>query len=1385
MVGERTKRGQTRQNGPDRVACMGATGSGSASARYGCQSALNNGGRAVNVTRRGTVLVMVVGVLSMLFIVGASLLIVQQFERNTIQTQSAGRNIEAINIAVTEPIIAQLREDIVGNDGVPYNRGWDSDEDSTIEDTADFAGFWWTDKSGAWWTGLNPAQKDGQLDIEFTRSGDLLLSTVEPFRDQVGSDWRWRLPAASWPIDRANYDGPLTGTFNPDDYVYPPPNQVRNYWIHFINSNNPNDPNNINGLTNNPAGDADGDGIRDSNNSLTAQLSGMFGGSYAMQFRVVPHGGMVLLDRLTHPSLLSQVIHPQDGAYHTNPASLWGNPLTDEDDPIVDEGQLRRRFMLPTDLPRNKDGNIDFAELVDNNEIDQYDLRNLLPITMGYIAPTGASPELRGYTPHWWPADDEIFENDGDWWQARLLPGGSNSTALSEQTNGGATDVYDRRHLVTTANSDDLLRPRRDEALLETTPEFQDASVPLFHRALNPAADPTDDPGHTLVPPTYVAYGRDPNGVLQFNTSDLRTAFSLRDVLVDPSTNLDGSGNGHQAAYRKVVQLMAYYLAMMQHTALTDPTEQLRAAAQLAVNTIDFADYDGHDFGGHVDDDDTDPIIGSANDIPDQVSTYFAWPPGSPIVEVFGVEKQPFITEAYAKLVYSTKGTSPNFEWDDTTLHDESIFAVELYNPYDVSLDLDGYILRSAGGDIHLGRDGHLLGDYVPGLEYIPAKSYVVIASRTDDPVNPSSPASFIDKTIVPSNLFVTEPPTDPGVSASPLHIDRDVNSSVTLIRTGNRIATLAPTNVVFPTTGMEVTVDEIKPVNLGADDTEWAAPSVADLTAWPVQPVASDDKLVRDTSLQRHKSPQGWHFTLSRQMLLPLPEYEVDPDGPGPNIPALAQNDPSRPAQHNLLGSNLGSASISNQDIVAKEFLGISLAGYRPFSAPPPYDVVISTVAQSNRLPIAPFPIVTADRGINLDTMGCMAFPTTGSLLLVTAANQYETGTTNYIPVTVAATQIAIGSGHADELTQMQQLDNGHLPIFDPTQNCQELDHETGGIPDPQGRLDVPWGQLIFDYFTALPIEELYREIDLSGIGLSKTTIMANLTDDDSYRMAYNYLFPLYAESEPVDESPSAIGPRVNGRININAAPWWVLDGLPALPDVEVNTVQAIPPLSQPTWYWYPLAGVPVVQVRSDQLDPVDPNHTAVGLALMDMLIERPIAPNEISERTINISPNFAKYMVSYRENRPVGTSIDAGKAQDDPLGFVTVGSLCDLMQVVRLPEVTTLKDGGSNTTLYNQTLEDLRTRTYTVGADTFRPFGYLGYLQLVAPIVRLQDWVTVKSHVYTIYASMGNTSAEPPQWLRTQVTVDRTRCLYTKDLPARITKIEPVGYYNATDDE
>ena len=71
--------------------------------------------------RRGVILIMVIGVISLIFIIGASLMIVAQSERQAAHQQQAARQLRTIAESLENRALIQLREDLVGRDGLPYN----------------------------------------------------------------------------------------------------------------------------------------------------------------------------------------------------------------------------------------------------------------------------------------------------------------------------------------------------------------------------------------------------------------------------------------------------------------------------------------------------------------------------------------------------------------------------------------------------------------------------------------------------------------------------------------------------------------------------------------------------------------------------------------------------------------------------------------------------------------------------------------------------------------------------------------------------------------------------------------------------------------------------------------------------------------------------------------------------------------------------------------------------------------------------------------------------------------------------------------------------------------------------------------------------------------
>lgn len=71
--------------------------------------------------RRGSVIVLAIAILALLFILGSALLIVSNQQRQAAEQAVKARELRAIDEALTKSLMLQLRNDIVGRDGVPYH----------------------------------------------------------------------------------------------------------------------------------------------------------------------------------------------------------------------------------------------------------------------------------------------------------------------------------------------------------------------------------------------------------------------------------------------------------------------------------------------------------------------------------------------------------------------------------------------------------------------------------------------------------------------------------------------------------------------------------------------------------------------------------------------------------------------------------------------------------------------------------------------------------------------------------------------------------------------------------------------------------------------------------------------------------------------------------------------------------------------------------------------------------------------------------------------------------------------------------------------------------------------------------------------------------------
>lgn len=1352
----------------------------------------------LSASRRGSVLVMVVAVLAMLFIVGSTQLMMARFERRLAEEKTIGTQTKETAKSAIVPPGVNVGEDARGVDGVAYNRSWNPAETSLVEDAADFPGVAYPSTYPG-----NPSSATEALQSvrQASRSGDLLLASLEPFLN--GGFWTYS--AMSWSKDAiTNENGDyvsdtsgnvlyykLDGSGNPTPATsadgFPIPLLQANEWPMVIPGWA--NPLTISGpLLSHPTitgvyyADVDGDGIVD------GQRIGSMAGCDLYQ-RIISNGGMVTMDRMTHPALLAQVIHPRDNHgqgqnYQSEPWTLFSSTgwngtynyekgLWENNDSVkkADEALLRRRFMLPGSTVFNNEGGSDWMKLPVG------DLRKLLPYTLGYLTPDSrfAVKDKSGKeTPHYWrvgtPPDGVSVAADAElsWWQNRIAPTLAPTEATPAQNQA---NMYDRRHLLTTHNSDDLLRPNRDEkgGTVLTTPAYPrmfntDATTTLeaparaLYYILNPESDAAvdatlkDDAGLSVSiskQPT-AAYGMvtPDNGVtwsLKFNKPGLRTPFSLRDVL----DNATGKGT-----FARAMQLTAYYMAMLQNTTTTagmSSQNQMRMAAQLAVNTIDYADGDF-------------------------IPTRFAYfrptqppqpaPPSTeanPEFEVVGIEKQPYITEAYAKMVqWYNPGPPAKVE----TYASECLFAVEIYNPYNATLDLSKYKLNGNTIDTTLKHPNDSAWDAT-----IQPYSYLVFVNQTADlsgnaggtgknrPFDPYDAS----RVVVMSNLKLSTDAAIGGLDYAKLERMTDDMQ----VLSNDLAGTYVPPSTIV--------VDQIGPENLD------------NITLGAIPQLAPDGspttKTVRHTSLQRHKekdpaNPIQWHFTMALQKGFESapPTGSTVPAGCDPNV--FTPND-----YHGLLNADGSSTSFpdSDDDNVSETSLLCQDS-----------DTAACKPATSDRFyNVPPMPIIVADSGLDTtttgSTTGCAAFPTTGSLLLVTRNGHLSYDGVDPRKLSKPLQPLSVSSV-ADTSTLMK-LDHGHMPVWDGLHVCKDIQPDPRFNDMPQGRFDVPWGQMVFTYFTALPLEELTLATFL------------NATDEVTYENKYiqwygnsALSYSLYPMVERVTDASSIYGPRVRGRININIAPWWVLDGLPVLPDVV------------PTAGNKPVTMLPVQELQSGQIDrsdatafPVNVNSSTIVQAgqrpgrLMSYLLTEKTQLSTTTTVT-TISPTLARYMVSYREKRPVnlpGVTELMALASPEPdyvqnPGYVTPGAICNI--IPRLPLLGSVQGGSGPTLLSPMVVGDLRVAPQpdllgsTPAYMLSRPFAYLGYLQMIAPIVRLQDWVTTKSHVYTVYNLVTDNNGT---WLRSQTTIDRTRCLYTNDLPDKITSIDPINYFNVMGDQ
>ncbi len=402
----------------------------------------------------------------------------------------------------------------------------------------------------------------------------------------------------------------------------------------------------------------------------------------------------------------------------------------------------------------------------------------------------------------------------------------------------------------------------------------------------------------------------------------------------------------------------------------------------------------------------------------------------------------------------------------------------------------------------------------------------------------------------------------------------------------------------------------------------------------------------------------------------------------------------------------------------------------------------------------------------------GSVSFPTTGSLLmLMRHANRSFPLPGEPIVKDLAFTTALVGvtntvdSSHvALPIREEEQIDNGRMPIFDlgarsttPTDpRFYAAHHLSPSVTDinKPGNLDtLPWGQLVFDYFTALP-----------------------LSNPGPYFVGPGFN-PAAPESMPKVDMD---GLRVHGRININAAPWKVLAGLPFVPMNRIPT-----PVRNAIRTRLPgdlISGKTYAQLFSDdQAGTIGEPLAQAIVAYRELRALRPIPNPTSSPGTGNYydgtppagaPPNDFAYARGWNLTLPGPPPVPVPIMARRGTGFMTVGELANVRHLGAADPVYRIDSGVIDPTKPNE-------------ANT------RNFVDAVAALVALGDWVAVRSQVFTVYGVLRgeedptiidpDLSTPPTQAelrardvdsraLRFQETIDRLPTFLGQSVPSRI---------------
>lgn len=1166
--------------------------------------------------RRGTILLMIVGLLAMLFVVVSAYIVLARFDRQALGFVRQGSQVTQILGSIHDVLAAEIRG--------PRTTPGASVTGAAYVDT--------------------PAYYDGTPGLPTTTvRGAPWLASPEPVRDvTVGTGWPedYAYPVVTGASGKVSGRRRLTGLMwnahdaNPNEGVY-----VRPAAVPTAGNLTPDTIANARDLFT----DATGDGIPDSYfgsvSVLTELANALVGQSlrasirpdevdwyqatpnentlawlqfselarYAVAARVISHGGMVQVSAPTDQQMWNSqflagmfnwIRHPNDGAgqpTYAEMSQIWAERGTVE--PF-----LRRRGGLLAGYG---------AGVAEGVPKALWNVQNRFRRTF--------QPYYDLKADNWQRFNLASLSEWNAWRQAVTIDPVAYNIWYNHGGGMGGPDPRPRyvpRQLLTTVNNSDELAREQSK---DFSPKYWQGA------ATSPGIEP---------------------GSLKYYLGKIRHAFDTNGEFVSSATNNDYDG------YEVIRDLTSYFCEMLaghkDFPDLTDPnatppypdSTRRQQAFALAVNTVAFAAP--RDRFGHVD------------------AVYGADFAGNLYI---GYAPQPFITQVVA---YNKPTNPPNSQ-------PQVALAVELYNPHDSvsgSTVHPGLELRRFGVSINnnfdpsnpsTGTFGPLsaLGQYFPGREF------------RWFPVHAGNNAFFDAHSAFPAfNLSVPYP-----MDGAPIRVK--------LWR--QNIAG----NLWYVVDELEIETKE-GPLGLPADE-EWYV-NVRRDTSW-------EPYLGR---WQPTGAPARWRMAVG---------FQPDDD-----------------AEYKTLHTAVRGSSPDPNIVLPPYQLGTGIDD--PFSTGVWADRSASELSAIGGHPLGPaVPLHTMNGGANPawvlhGAARPVSFPTVGFMLFVPRACHIVKANGTRLPITETLRNLWKQGGYGFGTGLPPPADFGHMPIFDNTQP----EHDTVGGFNKTGR--IPWGLLVFDYFTTL--------------------------------------------------DPAIDAYRVSGRININAAPWYVLAGLPLLGPVGPNLTGNLPLwTSADPAFWSADAGVLVGEGADDitnrypgamlnrwsisggqwyRLGPYlaqaaaayrDRVSYSVNSANDPFLAEAPFRGSDV------VDPRYLERV--YRPLRygdPTET-IRGGKdytqVASDAMwkrGLLSIGELANVMGFdswawdgVALPRQNTVLgpyfDGVSS---------------YELGGDFMKAVSLLALLDT--------HFLTTRSNTFTVYLTLTDRQ-DPQASVRSQVTIDRSNLL------------------------